>query len=106
MDMADKGKDSDEAEGKLGYKVMAALAAMLGALVARKTLALAWKTATGKEPPANPEHPSVTWPEAATWAIVSGAVMGLARLVAQKKVAATWHHATGHLPPDMQKTAA
>jgi hypothetical protein len=85
--------------GKTGYKALAALAAVLGAFVARKSLTLAWKIATGKEPPANPEHPTVTWPEAATWAIVSGAVIGLARLVAQKKVAASWHRSTGEPPP-------
>ena len=105
--MADKkNKNNDGGEGKLGYKLMATLAAVLGALVARKSLALVWKTATGKAPPANPEHPAVTWPEALTWAMVSGAVMGLARLVAQKKVASSWHKATGVLPPDMEETAA
>ena len=96
----------DDGEGKLGYKVMAMLATLVGAFVARKTLAFAWRTATGKEPPANPEHPAVTWPEAAAWAVVSGAVVGLARLVAQKKVAATWHRSTGHLPPGLEETAA
>lgn len=109
--MADKNNknkdgDGDSGDGKIGYKLMAALAAVLGGLVARKTLALAWKTTTGKEPPANPEHPAVAWPEALTWAVVSGAVMGVARLVAQKKVASTWHKATGVLPPDMEETAA
>src|SRR3954467_1253465 len=101
--MADK--DTEDAGG-LGYKAMAMLATLVGALLARKTLALAWRTATGKEPPANPEHPEVTWPEAAAWAIVSGAVVGLARMVAQKKVAATWHRSTGQLPPGMEETAA
>jgi hypothetical protein len=85
--------------GKTGYKVMAAIAALIGALIARKSLTLAWKVTTGKEPPANPEHPTVTWPEAVTWAIVSGAVVGLARLAAQKKVAASWHRSTGSPPP-------
>jgi hypothetical protein len=85
--------------GKVGYKAMAAVAAVVGALVARKSLALAWKIATGKEPPANPEHPTVTWPEAVSWAVVSGAVMGLARLAARKKVAASWHRSTGSPPP-------
>jgi hypothetical protein len=86
---------------------MAAAAAFVGAIVARKSLALAWKTATGKAPPANPEHPAVTWPEAVAWAVVSGAVMGLARLIAQKKVAATWHRSTGELPPGFaEKDAA
>jgi hypothetical protein len=103
--MADKDKN-DDGEGKLGYKVMAMVATLIGALVARKTLALAWKTATGKEPPANPEHPEVTWAEALSWAVVSGAVVGVARLIAQKKVAATWHRSTGALPPGMEETAA
>lgn len=85
--------------GKTGYKAMAAIAAVIGALIARKSLTLAWKIATGKEPPANPEHPTVTWPEAVSWAVVSGAVIGLARLFAQKKVAASWHRSTGSPPP-------
>jgi len=101
--MADR--DTDDAGG-IGYKAMAMLATVFGALLARKTLAFAWRTATGKEPPANPEHPEVTWPEAAAWAIVSGAVVGLARMVAQKKVAATWHRSTGQLPPGLEETAA
>src|SRR5436309_15659952 len=101
--MADRDTDGD---GGIGYKAMAMLATVVVALLARKTLAFAWRTATGKEPPANPEHPEVTWPEAATWAVVSGAVVGLARLVAQKKVASTWHRSTGALPPGMEETAA
>jgi Protein of unknown function (DUF4235) len=101
--MADK---DTEGTGGLGYKAIAMLATLVGALLARKTLAFAWRTATGKEPPANPEHPEVAWPEAAAWAIVSGAVVGLARMVAQKKVAATWHRSTGALPPGMEETAA
>lgn len=88
-----------EDTGKAGYKVIAAIAAVLGALVARKSLTLAWKIATGNEPPENPEHPTVTWPEAVSWAVVSGAVMGLARLAARKKVAASFHRSTGAPPP-------
>ena len=97
--------DSDDS-GKLGYKVMATAAALLGALVARKSLAFAWKAATGKAPPVNPEHPAVTWPEAIAWAAVSGAVIGLARLAAQKKVAASWHRSTGALPPGLEEQSA
>lgn len=104
--MAKNNDADDNGDGKLGYKLMATLAAFVGALIARKSLAFAWRTATGNEPPANPEHPAVTWPEALTWAVVSGAVMGVARLIAQKKVASSWHRATGALPPDVEKTAA
>ena len=100
--MADK---DDRSGGKI-YKIIALVASLAGAMVARKTLTFAWKTLSGKAPPANPEHPDVTWPEAASWAIVSGAVVGLARLVAQKKVAASWHRSTGSLPPGLEETAA
>ena len=99
------GKGDEDDSGKFGYKVMAAIAALIGAFVARKSLALAWKTATGKEPPANPEHPAVTWPEAISWAVISGAVMGVARMIAQKKVASTWHRSTGSPPPGVEKAA-
>jgi hypothetical protein len=96
----------DQDSGGTGYKVLALIASVVGAMLARKSLTLAWKAATGKEPPANPEHPEVTWGEAAAWAVVSGAVVGLARMIAQKRVASSWHRATGTLPRDVQKTAA
>src|SRR3954463_8931610 len=101
--MADRDTDGD---GGLGYKALAMLGTGVGGLLGRKTLAFAWRTATGKEPPASPEHPEVTWAEAASWAIVSGAVVGLARMVAQKKVAAPWPRSTGQLPPGLEETAA
>ena len=104
--MSNDGKDGSGKSGGAGYKVLALLASLLGAMVARKTLTLGWRAVTGNEPPANPEHPEVTWPEAATWAVVSGAFVGLARLIAQKRVATTWHRATGSLPADLEKTAA
>lgn len=102
------GKDDNDSggDGKLGYKVMAAVATLLGGIVAKKVLAVVWKGLTGKEPPPNPEHPEVTWAEAASWAIVSGAVAGIARLIAQKKVASTWHKSTGSLPPGLEEQAA
>jgi hypothetical protein len=97
---------ADDESGKLGYRVLATLSSLLGAMMARKLLTFAWKRATGREPPSNPENPSVTWAEAVSWAVVSGAAIGVARLVAQRKVAATWHRSTGSLPPGMEETAA
>lgn len=98
--------DSSEQHGKTAYKLMALLASLLGAMAARKTMTFAWKALSGKEPPANPEHPEVTWGEAASWAVASGAAVGLARMVAQKRVATTWHRSTGSLPPGLEETAA
>lgn len=92
--------------GKHGYKPMALVASFLGALVARKLLTFTWKAISGKAPPANPEHPAVTWTEAVSWAVVSGATVGLARLAAQKKVAASWHRSTGALPPHLDDAPA
>jgi hypothetical protein len=103
----DKTSDRDTSgQGKTGYKLLATFAGLAGAFVARKVLHTAWKTATGKEPPANPEHPEVTWAEAAAWAALSGAFIGFARMMAQRKVASSWHKSTGSLPPGLEETAA
>lgn len=91
----------DDQGAKPGYRVLTVIAAAAGTFAARKLLAAVWKVASGKEPPANPEHPEVTWPEAVSWAVVSGAVMGLARLTARKKVAQSWQRSTGALPPGL-----
>jgi hypothetical protein len=104
--MSSKKSDPSDQTGKTGYKLLALMASFVGAMAARKTLSFAWKAVSGKEPPANPEHPAVTWPEAVSWAVVSGATVGLARLAAQKKVAASWHRSTGSLPPGLEETAA
>jgi hypothetical protein len=98
--------DTGNDEGKFGYTILAMVAALLGAAIARKILTLGWKTATGKEPPANPEDPNVTWGEAASWAVASGVVVGLVKLVAVRQVAATWHRASGELPPGLEETSA
>lgn len=93
----------DDDQGKTGYRLMTVVATAAGAFAARKVLAAIWKIASGKEPPANPEHPEVTWPEAISWAVLSGAAVGVARLIAQKKVAASWHRSTGVLPPGLKE---
>src|SRR3954453_3050614 len=88
----------DDETGSTGYKILAMVASLLGALVARRLLPTTWKLASGKEPPENPAHPTVTWPEAVSWAVSSGAVVGLARMIAQKKVADSFHRAAADTP--------
>ena len=61
------------------FSVVAVLGA---AAVAKKALNTGWKAATGKNPPANPADPDVAVGEAVTWAVVSGALIGLARMAA------------------------
>jgi hypothetical protein len=101
---SDSGKKVDAAEkdagsGKLGYKVMASVGAALSANVARKVLTTSWKKATGKEPPAHPEHPDQGLAEAISWAAASAGVIAAARVLAQRRVAQTWRRASGELPP-------
>ena len=62
-----------------------------------------WTAATGKEPPANPEDPEVSWPEAVGWAVASGALIGVARLVATRKAAAYYTKSAGHPPKRLRK---
>jgi hypothetical protein len=89
-----------------GSKVWSAfsLASALGAAaLARKTLDKSWKVATGKQPPENPADPDVEIWEAVTWAVVTGAVIAVARMLAQRRAASYYARSTGHLPPDLQK---
>jgi hypothetical protein len=88
---------------KLGWKVLATVSAVLAAAAARKLIETTWTTATGKHPPANPEHPDTTWAEAVGWAVASGAAVGIARLLATRKAANYWRNSTGELPPGMEE---
>ena len=87
---------------KLGWRVFGGLAAVLAGLVARRTLTTGWTKTVGDPPPANPESPSTTWKQAVGWALLSGAVMGVARMLATRKAAAYWRRSTGHLPHGME----
>jgi hypothetical protein len=80
------------------------LVAVLGAAaVAKKALNTGWKAATGKKPPANPADPDVEAKEAVAWAVVSGALIGLARMAAARRAAGYYAKSTGHLPPGLGK---
>lgn len=89
--------------GKQAWTLVGGLSAIGGGTVAKKALHKVWKGVTGKEPPANPEHPRTTWAEAIAYALVSGALMGLARLVARKYAATMWEKRTGALPPGLEE---
>lgn len=90
----------DDGEGAGGYKMLGTLSAVAAAFVTKKLLTLLWKRILGHEPPDKPESLDVELTEAVTWAIASGAAVGLARVMAQRKVASTWQKANGELPVD------
>ncbi len=62
--------------------ITAGLAALGATFIARKALAFLWTKVTGKEPPTNPEDPQVALPEALTWSMLVGLVLGSARVLA------------------------
>jgi Protein of unknown function (DUF4235) len=97
--MAKKDKQS----GSKMWSLMSLVAVIGAAAVAKKALQTGWKTATGKNPPANPADPDVDMREAVAWAAVSGALVGLARMFAARRAAGYYAKSTGHLPPGLQK---
>jgi hypothetical protein len=88
------------------WRIVGGLSAVLAGIAARKAIQLAWRTATGKQPPTNPESPDTTWQEAVGWAIVSGAAVGVARLLATRTAANYWRKSTGDLPPGLEEVVA
>ncbi len=89
--------------GALAWKVLGTGAAIGAAAVARILVTSGWTAATGKEPPANPEDPEVSWPEAVAWAVASGALIGVARLLATRKAATYYTRSAGHPPKRLQQ---
>lgn len=86
--------------GSLAWKMLGTGAAVGAGTVARKVATAGWKLTTGKEPPANPEDPEVSWKEALAWAVASGAAVGVARLVATRAAAQFFTKSAGHPPTD------
>jgi hypothetical protein len=90
---------------RLAWRIIGTGSAVLAAAAAQKALNAGWKLATGNEPPTIPEDPETSWSEAVAWAVVSGAVLGLARLVATRRAARYFIESTGELPPALQREA-
>src|SRR5687768_7586725 len=79
----------------LAWRVLGLGTAVGASIVARKIATSTWKVATGNDPPANPEDPETTWREALTWAVASGAAIGVVRMLATRKAADYWQKSTG-----------
>jgi hypothetical protein len=86
------------ASGSKSWSLLALAASMGAAMVTRKGLNAAWRLATGKSPPSNPEHPDTAVVEALSWAAFSGLAVGAAKLLASRKAADYYRRSTGHLP--------
>jgi len=87
------------------WKIFGTVSAIAAGVATKKMLELAWKTATGHAPPENPEHPDVQWWEAVSFAVASGAAIGVARMLAARKAAEYYRRSTGRLPAGMKDMA-
>jgi hypothetical protein len=66
-------------------KLLTAAAAIAASAIARKTTDGTWKVITGHDSPENPEDPEIGMKEAIAFALLSGAVMGIARMLATRE---------------------
>ena len=62
-----------------------AIGGIAAAMVARRFVNVVWVAASGKAVPADPADPRVSTTEAVTFAMATGALVGVARLLVQRK---------------------
>ena len=78
----------------------AASAALAGRLM-RSGAKHGWKAVTREDPPSNPASSDVSWSKALAWAVLTGAMVGVARVVARRGAAAGWVAWKGRKPPGL-----
>lgn len=94
------------AAGKTVWKVVGGVSGLLAARASKKLLDKTWIRSTGAEPPRNPASPGTSWPQALSWAAVTGAGVAIARMVAARGAAQAWRRTTGSLPPGVDEVGA
>lgn len=68
--------------------VVALISTLVATAVAKKTLDTTWKVGSkGKTPPTDPADPDIELREAVVFAVLSGAVISVARLLIARKLA-------------------
>lgn len=90
------------ASGSKVWSVFSLASALGAAAVARKGLDKGWQAATGKKPPENPADPDIEIWEAVLWAMITGAIVAVARMFAQRKAAGYYRKSTGQLPAQLR----
>lgn len=91
--------------GAIVWKVLGTGSAILAGVAARKVIMTAWEKGTGSPPRTNPESPDTSWREALGWAVLSGALVGIARLMATRKAAEYYRKSAGHLPKGLEQVS-
>ncbi|MEJ5946089.1 DUF4235 domain-containing protein [Pseudokineococcus basanitobsidens] len=80
------------------FKLLGTGGAIAAGIAANKVLTTVWRKSLGGEPPLNPESDETSWGEAVAWALLSGAVVGVARLAWRRNAASYFRRSTGRLP--------
>lgn len=83
---------------KLVWKVYMGVLGTVTTVAAQRGITMAWKAATGKEPPSATD-PDTPWFEAASWAVASGVGIGLTQFVTTRFAASRWAKDTGKRAP-------
>ncbi|ANS79817.1 hypothetical protein SGUI_2421 [Serinicoccus hydrothermalis] len=71
--------------GNLVAKLLTVGAVIAASSIARKATDGTWKFVTGNDSPTNPEDPDIDLKEAVAFAVLSGALVGLARMLANRE---------------------
>jgi hypothetical protein len=83
---------------KLVWKIYVGVFGAVTTIAAQKLLTVAWKSATGKEPP-EPTDPETPLREAVIWAVASGVGLGVTQFVVTRFAASRWAKDMGTKAP-------
>lgn len=84
--------------GNIVAKLATTGAALAASFVAKKATDGTWSFVTGKEVPDNPDDPDVDIKEAILFALLSGALIALARMLANRQTTKVLGKAQGKSP--------
>ena len=84
--------------GNIVAKLLTTGAVIAASTIARKATNGTWKFVTGNDSPTNPEDPDIDFKEAVAFAVLSGALVGLARMLANRESTKVIAKASGKSP--------
>lgn len=84
------------------WKLVSVTSGLLGGLLARRLIRVAYQAISNDTAPAtpfDPTNPEFSWSDAVLWAAAAGIGLGIAKVVSARLAALGWEVATGTLPP-------
>ena len=84
------------------WKLVSTITGMLGGLLARKIIKVAYRGVRKDTAPVTPFDPTkagFSWPDAVLWAAAAGIGLAIAKMMSARLAAIGWEAATGTLPP-------